>query len=513
MIKTDFLVIGSGIAGLNFALKAASYGNVAVITKKETMESNTNYAQGGIAAVISKNDNFKLHIRDTLSAGCGLANKKAVEILVKEGPKKINELITLGVEFSRIDGKLCLAREGGHSRNRIVFSKDATGQEVERILVFNIRNHNNIDVYEQHIVSDLIIENRRCVGAKVFDIKKRTLKRFFAKATVLATGGLGKIYAVTSNPEIATGDGIAMAYRAGAVVEDIEFVQFHPTTLNKKGAPHLLISETIRGEGGILKNSFGEEFMKRYHHMRELAPRDIVARAIMNEMKKGHVFLDIRHKGEVFLRKRFPSIYSKCLEYGIDMAEDLIPVTPAAHYSCGGVKTTIDGETNIVGLYALGEVACTEVHGANRLASNSLLESLVFSSRAAKKACKFIKNATIKLRNIEEIKMKGKNMTIKTLTKRLREIMWNNVGIIRSKRSLEFALKELENIKLEIDHRTSINEDTIEFNNMVEVSKLITKAALIRKESRGTHFREDYPRSSREWKKHIVFKKGIYEFL
>jgi L-aspartate oxidase len=511
-METDFLVIGSGIAGLNFALKAAEHGTVAVITKKETMESNTNYAQGGIAAVISPIDKFRLHIKDTLQTGCGLANKRAVEVLVKEGPKEIRELIKLGVGFSRIKGKLCLTREGGHSRKRIVFSKDATGREVERTLVFNIRNHRNINVYEQHIAIDLIIEKGRCIGARVFDIKKQILNVFFAKVTILATGGLGKIYAVTSNPDIATGDGIAMAYKVGAQIEDIEFVQFHPTTLNKKGAPHSLISETVRGEGGILRNSQGEAFMERYHQMKELAPRDVVARAIVSEMKKGQVFLDIRHRGERFIRKRFPTIYKKCLRYEIDMAKDLIPVTPAAHYACGGVKTNIYGETNIKGLYALGEVACTEVHGANRLASNSLLESLVFSSLTAKKTRQYVKGKKVQSKKVEEISAIKKNKKTRMLAKEIQKLMWEKVGIIRNGEGLESALQELAEIKKEADKIEGMNEEVIELKNMVIVSQLVTKAALMRKESRGTHFREDYPKTDKVWERHIVLEKNSMEY-
>jgi len=510
-LNTDFLVVGSGIAGLNFALKVAKYGKVTIVTKKEIMESNTNLAQGGIAAVTRKDDSIQLHIEDTVSVGSGLSNKRMVKILAEHGPAAIRNLLSFGVNFDKENDELHLTTEGGHSMARVLHSGDSTGREIEQTMTESVRKNKNIEIFEDCFAIDLILKNKECIGAKMLDIKNREICDIFARVTVLATGGIGFVYQNTTNPEIATGDGIAMALRAGARIEDMEFVQFHPTTLNKSGAPHFLISEALRGEGAILVNEKGERFMVDYDNMGELAPRDIISRTIFNELKKGSVYLDIRHKGESFVLDRFPMIHQECLKYGIDITKDLIAVSPAAHYICGGIKTNEYGETTIANLLAFGECACTEVHGANRLASNSLLESVVFTSLGAQKAKRYLRNKIGAPPQQKETTLSNiETQELKDIRAELRKAMWGYVGIIRTEENMSLMLRELEQLTRRLDAlgENGVNTRFLELKNMVTVARLITKAAHTRKESRGTHYREDYPTTDdKNWLKHICLEQ------
>ncbi|MDR0977892.1 MAG: L-aspartate oxidase [Endomicrobium sp.] len=512
MVKSDYLVIGSGISGISFSLKAAKFGIVSLITKRELFDSSTGRAQGGIACVTDKLDTFEEHVRDTLVSGAGLCNEKMVERLVKEAPDRIKELIELGVEFTKKDGcssEFDLGLEGGHSKRRVLHAGDVTGCEVEKVLIKNIPKFENIKVYEQFSAVDLILnDDGACCGAYVLNNKTGEIETMYAKVIVLACGGSGKTYLYTSNPDVATGDGIAMAYRAGADIANMEFVQFHPTCLYNREAKSFLISEAVRGEGAVLRLKSGERFMDKYSHKKELAPRDIVSRAIDTEMRnKGDnfVYLDITSKSKDFLMKRFPNIYAKCIEYGIDMAKDMIPVVPAAHFFCGGVVIDENGRTSIKNLYAIGETSCSGIHGANRLASNSLLEGIVYADRAYKDSIKLVSNCCLK---INESMYKNKFVAVSSENacnasdiymckwEEIRNLTWNYLGIYRSNEKLSKAESEMNILKNEIDTyfkgvRVSVN--SIELRNVACIADLILRSAMMRKESRGLHFNIDYP--------------------
>lgn len=508
----DFLIIGSGIAGLTFALKVAEAGKVAIITKKQRAESNTNYAQGGIAAVMAKDDSFDLHVRDTLESGAGLCREDVVRTIVSEGPGLVRELIEWGVKFSRGEtagSEFDLGREGGHTRRRVLHAGDITGREIERALLAAVAAQKNIAVFEEMLAIDLITTRKlraagenRCLGCYALNEKTGSVEVFAAPVTLLATGGSGKVYLYTSNPDIASGDGVAMAYRAGASVSDMEFVQFHPTCLYEPRAKTFLISEAVRGEGAVLKGRDGKPFMSRYHKMADLAPRDIVARAIDSEMKKTGaecVSLDITHKDPEFVKKRFPNIYAKCLEFGYDMTKVALPVVPAAHYQCGGVVTNVDGETEIAGLYAAGEVACTGLHGANRLASNSLLEALVVAHRAAIKVQRTKDEGQKTKLPAWESGTAGDPDELVVVTHNwdeIRRLMWDYVGIVRTDKRLLRARARIQNLQREINQfywDYKVTPDLIELRNLAQVAELIVECALQRKESRGLHYTLDYP--------------------
>jgi L-aspartate oxidase len=482
MITTDFLVIGSGIAGLNFALKASEFGEVIVVTKKEIAESNTNYAQGGIAAVLDKADSFEEHIKDTLIAGHYHNDKKAVEIMVKEGPDLVRELASLGVDFD-----FELTKEGGHSQRRIAFSGDTTGAEIEKILVKKVRENKKINVLEHTFVADLIKENDEVLGAFIFDSTKNLKENIFAKATILATGGAGQIYYPhTTNPEISTGDGLAMGCLVGCETKDMEFFQFHPTALFKKGLPTFLLSESLRGEGALLRNVNGELFMSKYDKRKELAPRDIVARAIVREEKKGPVYLDMRHFDMDLFKNHFKNIYKTLTDYGIDPQQELIPISPAAHYTIGGLKVDMHGATGIKKLYAFGEVACTGVHGANRLGSNSLLEALVFSNRITSKL-ENLKKENIKTINYEFDEGICDLSSLRRIRDMITNLMWKYVGIERNTEELKTVLKKIEELSQEISAYKCLNRLYFETRNIIIVSQLVVSAAIKRTSSLGVH--------------------------
>lgn len=525
LITTDVLVLGSGSAGLFFALEVAKHSKlrVLVVTKKERSESNTNYAQGGIANVMAPLDSAEAHFQDTIIAGAGLCHKDAVRVLVNEGPKRIKELIALGADFTKNKkGGLHLGMEGGHSTHRIIHAKDLTGKEVERALLDAVTRQSQITVLEDHYAIELLTEHHlqeptkgkkgkaTCYGAYVLREASGKVETVIAKrAVLLATGGAGQIYLHTTNPLIATGDGVAMAYRAGALIANMEFIQFHPTTLYSEGARSFLISEAVRGAGGTLKNLSGERFMVDYDPERmELAPRDIVARAIDAELKKRgetHVLLDISHLG-VAAKKEFPNIYAKCKEQGIDITKQAIPVVPAAHYSCGGVVTDLNGRTNIKSLYACGEVAMTGVHGANRLASNSLLESLVFAERSASDLVKHLsasfKEKKPRIRPWDDSGTENAEewVVIEHDRREIQQLMWDYVGIVRSTYRLKRAERRLRLIRKEIKtyyERTKVTFDLLELRNIAETALLVVRSALKRHESRGLHYMLDYPQTDK----------------
>lgn len=534
-IETDYLVIGSGIAGLSFALQAARSGTVAIVTKKEIMEASTNYAQGGIAAVFDPEDSVEFHIRDTLESGAGLCHEDVVRMVVENGPARIKELMSLGVGFSLQEAGigLDLGQEGGHSKRRIVHTKDLTGREVEQVLIERIQENKNITVYENHMAIDLLTKSRMikrgivnsesretCWGAYVLDVPGERVITFVARITILSTGGAGKVYLYTSNPDIASGDGVAMGYRAGVKVANMEFVQFHPTCLYHPEAKNFLVSEAVRGEGGILLDKRGRRFMEKYHSLKDLAFRDIVARSIDLELKKSGdecVYLDISHKPAGFVMERFPHIYETCKKYHIDITREPIPVVPAAHYMCGGLLTDLNGQTNIHNLYAVGEVACTGLHGANRLASNSLLEALVFARRAAEKAARDLKEQrAIRLSRAplwdpgsatdsEELVVVAHNWD------EIRRFMWNYVGIVRTNNRLARARSRVEIIQNEITEyywNFTITRDLLELRNLALVAELIINCATLRQESRGLQYNLDYPEQDDEhWKRDTVIWK------
>jgi L-aspartate oxidase len=514
MKEFDFVVVGSGIAGLSFALRAAEKGTVAIVTKRSLVDSNTAWAQGGVACVTSDEDSFDLHIADTLNAGAGLCHEDAVRAVVTEGPARIRELIDFGLHFDERevgDGthELDLGKEGGHSKRRVLHVLDATGREIESTLADCVRRHPNITILEQHMAVDCITTGKlgyamenSCVGLYVLNEATGEVETIRTDVTVLATGGCGKVYLYSTNPDIATGDGVAMAWRAGATIVNMEFVQFHPTCLYQPKAKSFLVTEAVRGEGGILTDAKGRRFMDRYHPLKELAPRDIVARAIDAEMKRTGskcVYLDISHKPADFVRGRFPTIYETCLKFGIDITTEPIPVVPAAHYQCGGVRTDLNGETSLRGLYSVGEAACTGLHGANRLASNSLLEALVIAHRAAQKATRGLHDHVSldlpewrpgQVQDVDELVVIYHNWD------EIRRLMWDYVGIVRTDKRLQRAATRLRNLQTEIQEfywNFNITVELLELRNLVTVAALIVDCALSRKESRGLHYTLDYP--------------------
>lgn len=538
-MKTDVLIIGSGIAGLFAALKISDFADVIVITKKEKAESNTNYAQGGIASVIDQHDSFEKHIEDTLIAGAGLCRRESVEIMVKEGPQRIKDLIEIGTQFTKRDGGFDLAREGGHSVPRILHAKDFTGKEIERALIEAVSRKKNIQVLENYLAIDLLtehnlalkkeskIKNENCWGAYLLNCLNNQVIKITAKATILATGGLGQVYLHTTNPKIATGDGFAMAYRAGVKLGNMEFIQFHPTALyGSANLPEFdsrsfLISEAVRGFGGVLRTKNGEPFMSKYDERKELAPRDIVARAIDSELKKSgdeFVYLDVTHKNPDEIIDHFPNIYGTCLKIGIDITKQMIPVVPAAHYACGGIVVDVNSRTSLNGLYACGEVSMTGVHGANRLASNSLLEAIVFSYRASNHIKQFLFEYKKSIPEFPEWDDTGtltydEKILITHTIKEVKHTMWDYVGIVRSNERLNRAQKRIsvlfeENEKLY--KKTKIFPSILEARNLIACAHVIIKSAQKRKESRGLHFNIDYPEPDPDFLRDTIIENKNY---
>jgi L-aspartate oxidase len=509
---TDVVVVGTGIAGLYTALKISEYANVTILCKQGLTESNTNRAQGGIAAAIAEGDSPELHREDTLMAGAGLNSVEAVEVLVNEGPELVEDLIRLGTQFDLEGDELALTKEGAHSRRRILHANgDATGAEIVRALAERVRENKAIRVVENAFAIDLITaENGSCKGL-IYQHEGRMVY-IRSKATVLATGGAGNMYRYTTNPKVTTADGMAMAFRAGAQLQDLEFIQFHPTVLTYPGAPRFLLSEALRGEGAVLRNLAGERFMGQYHELEELAPRDIVARAIVSEIEKTRstfVYLDITHQPAEKIKTRFPTIYEFCLRYGLDLTTDWIPVAPAAHYVMGGVKTDLYGETNVRRLFACGEVSCTGVHGANRLASNSLSEAIVFGKRIAEKVRELLAEPSEFIPLTPTVKRLPSPIdSIEDRRLHMQKVMVRHVGVKRTKESLERALGELGKYVPMLAHAYDKPHEW-EFINLLTLAMLTTQAALLREESRGGHYRNDFPKPREVWKKHIVFQNGI----
>jgi L-aspartate oxidase len=512
-IYTDFLIVGSGIAGLYTSLKICDKGEVVLLTKSKLKESNTEYAQGGIAVALGDKDSPHLHMEDTIKAGANFCDPEAVEVLVTEGPKCVEELIELGTKFDKIEGKYKTTLEAAHQRPRILHARgDATGAEIEGSLSQKVMNENKIKIKENILVIDILAEHSTCYGVLVLDSATNKIIAYLARATILASGGTGQLFFNTTNPEVATGDGIAMAYRGGAKVTDLEFIQFHPTALYHQGSPKFLISEAVRGEGAILKNIKGKPFMHFYHPLAELAPRDIVARAITDEMKKtksNYVYLDASKIKDKF-SQRFPTIYKNCVSLGINPEKEYIPVAPAAHYTMGGIKTDTWGQTNLTNLYACGECTSTGVHGANRLASNSLLEGLVFGNRIAQK---IKENKSFFSQEIDQEINMFYNIPRKIIQefdpnkikKELQKLMWDKVGIIRNSSDLKKARQKIIKWKFIFKSELKTSRD-FELANLIILAEMITNSALQREESRGAHFRKDFPdRDDINWKKHIVY--------
>jgi L-aspartate oxidase len=511
-LETDFIVVGSGIAGLRAAVELAQSGaNVTVLTKDRTDESNTEYAQGGIAVALSDDDEVSLHEEDTLNAGAGLCDERAVRVLVEDGRRYIQELIDWGAEFDREGGRLVFTQEAAHSRRRILHAHgDSTGSEIVRALLARASEESNISFVAHAATESLLVVDGQCYGVRYLDPLVRAPRELRARAVILASGGAGQLFLHTTNPAVATGDGMAMAYAAGAELADMEFVQFHPTALNVEGAPRFLLSEAMRGEGGILRNAAGERFMPRYHERAELAPRDVVSRSIVAEMERTAaptVYLDMTALDARFLRYRFPKIYDTCLRYGLDITRDRLPVSPAAHYMMGGIRTDIYGRTTLAGLYAAGEVACTGVHGANRLASNSLLEGLVFGARAGRAAARDHAHSRplapapgARAAMVTATRPYSSEIAL-AVRKRVRRLMWERVGIIRSRESLQRALREFEQIADAPLARMS--------RNFLTLAMLVARSALWREESRGAHFRQDFPaRDDAGWRVHSIVRQG-----
>lgn len=514
-LDTDFIVIGSGIAGLRAAIELAQRGSrVTVLTKDRTDESNTEYAQGGIAVALSEDDEVALHEEDTLNAGAGLCDERAVRVMVEDGPPLIQELIAWGTEFDREGGRLAFTQEAAHSRRRILHAHgDSTGAEIVRALIARARAERRLVFMAHAATESLIVEGSSVCGVRYLDPLVRAPRSLRARAVILASGGAGQVFLHTTNPGVATGDGMAMAYAAGAELADMEFVQFHPTALNLADAPRFLLSEAMRGEGGVLRNADGKRFMPRYHERAELAPRDVVSRSIVAEMQRTAtrtVYLDMTALDSRYLRDRFPKIYETCLRYGLDITKDLLPVSPASHYCMGGVRTDLNGRASLPGLYAAGEVACTGVHGANRLASNSLLEGLVFGARAGRAAAADHVQERAKSDAAETTATEGNSGAASSavageialaVRKRVRRLMWERVGILRSRESISRALLEFEQIARAPLSRSS--------RNFLTVATHITRAALWREESRGAHYRTDFPaRDDERWRVHSIIRDG-----